>query len=214
VLGSQLARGSGSELVLVCAYPCDEFPSRGASTGYKQFLREDAEDAIRRAQEGISDLPQITSYVVAELSPAKCIESVAVREHASLIVIGSSHRSAVDRLLAGTTAERLLHGAPCPVAVAPNGWHSREAGAIRSIAVAYDQSDEAKAALAGAAAMARALGAHLRVIEVLEELKLGTSALMAGPGHDIRSGNLKSACASTSRGSSRSYPRRSPSIRS
>ena len=44
----------------------------------------------------------------------------------------------------GRPAERLLHGAPCAVAVAPRGYRG---GPIRHIGVAYDGSPEAEAAL-------------------------------------------------------------------
>src|SRR5215207_234562 len=149
-LASQLARGSGGELVLVNAYPYEDLPSRVSASGYRQYLREDAEAAIRRAQEGVRDLPDVATRIIAELSPAKGIQTEAVREGASLIVIGSSRRSGVGRVFAGTTAERLLHGAPCPVAVAPRGLHAREPGDIAAISVGYNGSTEAKAALVGA----------------------------------------------------------------
>ena len=181
-LAALLARGSDAELVLVCAYPYDDVPSRAANTGYRQYLREDAEGALERATAGIGELPPLRTRPIAELSPAKCIQSVAAQEGASLIVIGSSGRGGVGRVCAGTTAERLLHGAPCPVAVAPNGFHALEPGDIGTIAVGYDGSVEAKAALVGARSIARVRGARLRLIEVLDAAWLGTPALMSGPG--------------------------------
>jgi nucleotide-binding universal stress UspA family protein len=180
-LAAQLARGSGAELVLVCAYPCDDRPSRVSDVDFRRTLCADAETSIQRAQEGIDDLPTVTPRAIAELSPAKAIQTRATSEGASLIVIGSSHRGAVGRVLAGTTAERLLHGAPCPVAVAPAGFHVNHDHAIDTIAVAYDRSDEAKAALLAATAIAPALGARLRVVEVLDPRWMGAPALMAGP---------------------------------
>ncbi len=180
-LAAQLARGSGAELVLVCAYPYDDRRSRASNADYRRTLCAGAETSIQRAREGIPDLPTSTSRAIAELSPAKAIQMTATSEGASLIVIGSSHRGAVGRVLAGTTAERLLHGAPCPVAVAPTGFHADDDHAIDTIAVAYDRSDEAKSALLAATAIAPALGARLRVVEVLDPRWMGTPALMAGP---------------------------------
>ena len=182
-LAAQLARGSDAELVLVCAYPYDDVPGRGVSTGYRQYLREDAEAALERATSEMGELPQVRTLPVAEVSPAKGIQGVASKEGASLIVIGSSGRGGVGRVFAGTTAERLLHGAPCPVAVAPKGFHSLEPGDIGTIAVGYDGSVEAKAALAGARSIARARGARLRLVEVLDAIWMGTPALMSGPSY-------------------------------
>jgi nucleotide-binding universal stress UspA family protein len=181
-LAALLARGTGAELHLVCAYPYDDVPSRGANAAYRQYLRKDAETAIERATEGIDDLPQVRSRPIPEVSPAKGIQDLATKEGASLIVIGSSSRGGTGRVFAGTTAERLLHGAPCPVAVAPRGFHSHVPADIATIAVGYDGSVEAKAALVGAKTIARVRGARLRLVEVLDSAWLGTPALMQGPG--------------------------------
>jgi nucleotide-binding universal stress UspA family protein len=180
-LAAQVGRDSGAELVLVCAYPYDDTPSRASNAEWRRSLEVGAYESIRRAQEGIADLPVVAPHAIAEMSPAKALQATATSEKASLIVIGSSHRGAIGRVLAGTTAERLLHGAPCPVAVAPTGFHADGDHAIDTIAVAYDRSDEAKAALLAATAIAPALGARLRVVEVLDMRWLGAPALMAGP---------------------------------
>jgi nucleotide-binding universal stress UspA family protein len=183
-LAAQLASGSGAELVLVCAYPYDDRPARASNAEFRRSLRADAEQSIRRAQEGIPDLPVVSSRAIADLSPAKAIQTMSTSEDASLIVIGSSHRGGVGRVFAGTTAERLLHGAPCPVAVAPTGFHAQDEHDIETIAVAYDRSDEAKSALLAATAIAPALGARLRVVEVIEAPWIGSPALMASPVYD------------------------------
>ena len=182
-LAAQLARATGSELEAVATYPYDDTVGRASNVGYRTLLREDAEERIAKACEGIPDLPKVLPRAVADTSPARAIQDRATHDGGSLIVIASSHRGGVGRVLAGTTAERLLHGAPCPVAVAPKGYHDRAAGPIETIGVAYDDSTEAKAALAGAVAMARALHARLRVFSVLDTLWMGTPALMAGPGY-------------------------------
>lgn len=184
-LAAQLARGSGAELLLVCAYPYDDRPSRASNADFRRSLCADANQSIGRAQEGIPDLPMVTPHVIAELSPAKAIHTMATTEGASLIVIGSSHRGGVGRVLAGTTAERLLHGSPCPVAVAPAGFHAEDEHDIETIAVAYDRSDEAKVALLAATAIAPALGARLRVVEVLDPSWIGTPAPMPGLAFDV-----------------------------
>jgi len=184
-LAAHFARGSGAELVLVCAFPYDDTPSRAGNLDFRRELREAAHNSIQRAQEGFDDLSVVTPQTVAELRPAKALQAIATSEGASLIVIGSSHRGGVGRVLAGTTAERLLHGSSCPVAVAPTGFHAAGDHDIETVAVAYDRSDEAKAALLAATAIAPALGARLRVVEVLDSVWAGTPALMAGPSYDV-----------------------------
>jgi hypothetical protein len=58
-LAAALARSSGAEIVLVCAYMYEAVPSRASSSGYRQYLREDAEKAIQAAQQGIPGLPSM-----------------------------------------------------------------------------------------------------------------------------------------------------------
>jgi len=190
-LAAMLARGGDAELVLVCAYPYDDVPGRGSHTGYRQYLREDAEAAMGRATAGMGELPHTRRLLTAEVSPAKAIQNVAAHESASLIVIGSSGRGGAGRVFAGTTAERLLHGAPCPVAVAPQGFQAVEPGDIGTIVVGYDGSVEAKAALVGARTIARVRGARLRLVEVLDATWMGTPALMQGPGYILTPGDAE-----------------------
>jgi nucleotide-binding universal stress UspA family protein len=182
-LATRLARHTGAEIELVCAYPYDDHPT-GPAGGqeFRRYPREDAEDTLALVQEGISDLPQLATRTIADHSPARALQTLAERDGVSLIVIGSSHRGDTGRVLAGTTAERLLHGAPCPVAVAPRGFHVEDETSIRTIAVGWDGSPESRAALVGATAVARSLGAQLHVVEVLDMDLVGTPALMSAPG--------------------------------
>ena len=112
-------------------------------------------------------------------APARALTETAEREHADLVVVGSSHRGTVGRVLPGTTAERLLHGAPCAVAVAPRGY---EGGAVRHIGVAYEGSPEAEAALRAAEALALELRAALTVYCVVEPPPATDSMIAAGVG--------------------------------
>jgi nucleotide-binding universal stress UspA family protein len=66
----------------------------------------------------------------------------------------------------GTTTERLLDGAPCPLAIAPRGWSERP---LAAIAVAVLPSPEGRAALTAAAELARAARVPLRVVMVLSD---------------------------------------------
>ncbi|MEA2255721.1 MAG: hypothetical protein QOG35_1766 [Solirubrobacteraceae bacterium] len=100
------------------------------------------------------------------VSAARALQEAAEEEDAGLLVIGSSRRSAPGRVLAGSTAERLLHGAPCPIAVVPSEWTSERP--LATIGVAYAHGPEGDEALRSAHALARRLGASLRVITVVK----------------------------------------------
>jgi nucleotide-binding universal stress UspA family protein len=86
-------------------------------------------------------------------------------------------------VLPGSTAERLLHGSPCPVAVAPKGYAQRSSDELAVIGCGYDASLSAAHALETAHRLAVATGARLRVIRVFKPLAFDTppdSVLMGG----------------------------------
>jgi len=64
----------------------------------------------------------------------------------------------------GSTAERLLHGSPCPIAVAPKGYAHHEPAEPGIVGCGYDGTPSADGALAIAHRLAAATGARLRVI--------------------------------------------------
>jgi nucleotide-binding universal stress UspA family protein len=100
-------------------------------------------------------------------SAARALHELADDEDAGMLVIGSSRRAAPERLLLGSTAERVIHGAPCPVALVPRSWvHEHN---FHTIGVAYVDSQEGREALRGAYALARRAGARLRVVTVVKE---------------------------------------------
>jgi nucleotide-binding universal stress UspA family protein len=182
-LASSLARRTGAEIVLARAYPYDDEAGHLGDSSRRHNLRQDAQQTLDRLRATADVRLQITTRTIADPSPSRALHSLAERERAALVVIGSSHRGAVGRVFAGTTAERLLHGAPCPVAVAPLGFAGRES--ISRIAVGWNRSAEATAALNAATAIARALGAELRVVEVLDIQWAGTPAILPGSGAEL-----------------------------
>jgi nucleotide-binding universal stress UspA family protein len=98
-------------------------------------------------------------------SAARALHEAAEAEEAGLLVVGSGRRGPLGRAMPGSTAARLLRGAPCPVAVVPRAWTAR--GEIATIGVGYTESDEAREALRGAYALARRAGATLRALTVV-----------------------------------------------
>lgn len=117
-------------------------------------------------------------------SVARAFFEVAEDEHTSLIVVGSTQRGRLDRLLAGRTALGLLQGARGAVAVAPLGYGRSSERAIARIGVAVDGSEESLSGLAGAIELARAGAAELRILTAVEPTPIGygdaIEALTAG----------------------------------
>jgi nucleotide-binding universal stress UspA family protein len=110
-----------------------------------------------------ADYP-VTTRVVTDASVPRALHVLARNEAASMIVVGSTGRGHAGRVLPGSTAERLLHGAPCAVALAPRGYVRAPVG---TIAVGFVDSSEGHAALTTAHALALRVGARLRVVSAL-----------------------------------------------
>jgi nucleotide-binding universal stress UspA family protein len=104
---------------------------------------------------------------VAAASVGRGLHELADRESTDLLVVGSSHRGFLGRVLLGDDTRDSLNGAPCAVAVAPLAY-ARELGGVHAIGVGYDGSDESKAALALARQLACRRGAHVRALQVVE----------------------------------------------
>ena len=177
----RLADATGARLQLASAYPYEEWPSRVASHEFGAFLRDEAQAVLDRRAASLGD-GTVATHTIADHSPPRALHGLAERIGAALIVVGSTHRGAIGRVLPGSTGERLMHGSPCPVAIAPRGYAAE--GPIRVVGVGYDASDESEAALRAACRVARTFNAHLRVIRVFDATRVGTPALMTFPGYE------------------------------
>jgi nucleotide-binding universal stress UspA family protein len=165
-LAGTLAHAAGADIVAVCAFPYDDRPEAHFNLALRPLLVERAESTLDRLCQALDDDPHVRRLAIADLSPARALERVAHDENASLIVVGPSHVGHRGRLQPGSTADRLLQGAPCPVALAPQGYRLRPGTATGRVTVGYDGLPEAEEALQAATMLARGLDSSLRVIRV------------------------------------------------
>jgi nucleotide-binding universal stress UspA family protein len=163
-LARVLADPSGGKVIAACVYSYEPVYSKGGGDDYTygEALRADAERVLASA-EGASE-----RRAVPGTSPAHAIHGLAEAEEADLIVVGSTHHGAVGKVLIGGVGEKLLHGSPCPVAVAPKGFAAAPAVEIRKIAVAYNGAPESERALALATRVAIESGGTLQLYTAVE----------------------------------------------
>jgi nucleotide-binding universal stress UspA family protein len=184
--GVAAARFTGAPLIIASASAAAG--DRPAAGQHDEELVVDASDALDAARrelepEGIA----VDCRELATTSAARALHELSETEDAGLLVVGSTRRGAVGRVLPGSTAERLMHGATCPIAIIPSGW---EAGnGLNTIGVAYVDSDEGREALQGGYALARRAGAALRVLTAVKAnlaMYGETETAIAGQrGHEI-----------------------------
>jgi nucleotide-binding universal stress UspA family protein len=158
-LAGALAVLTGSPVVLgaVYSFEGDAWPAR-----------ELADRWLAEAQERLSAFIPRTAVAIPSTSPAHGLNQLAAAHDARLIVLGSSRRGPIGRVLTGSTARRTVHGAPCAVAVAPHGWEIRPAEAPLVFGAGITAGPEAGEALALAADLAAAAHAPLRVLSVVD----------------------------------------------
>jgi nucleotide-binding universal stress UspA family protein len=134
--------------------------------GWMEPLQTDPEvlAAGDRALEQLRGDTGVQSRSIVDVSVPRALHELARRQGSGLIVVGSTKRGRVGRVMPGSTAERVLHGAECAVALAPNGYRRRP---VETIAVGFVDTPEGHAALAAAHALAQHANARVRAISAL-----------------------------------------------
>jgi nucleotide-binding universal stress UspA family protein len=167
-LGRWFARSLRVSSILAVVHPGP------AAIGTARVDAEWVADRHRLAEEILDEARRLpgadatTEYrIVAASSAAHGLHDLVEAEHAALVVVGSRATGPEERLFAGSTANRLLSGSSCPVAVAPSGVRHRELGELSRIGVAYIDTPEAAGALDLGVRLARRTGAALRLFTVV-----------------------------------------------
>ncbi len=152
--------GGGIRVVLAVA-PAQRLlaPGTAAPRGEQERLELSA-----RARAELDGSADVQVSVVEYSSAAGALQVEAERDHAELIVVGSSHRGRAGRILLGTVTQAVVDAAPCAVAVAPAGFAAAAPERFTTVGVGFDDSPEAAAALALAASIARRAGAELHIL--------------------------------------------------
>src|SRR3954447_8091004 len=165
-LTGRLALVNGGELVAVRALPLEYYVSRGGAPAFSEVAVEDA-TAELRADLAAAGL-EARVVVVGDSSPAPALHRVAEADAPDGVVVGSAHHGRIGAVLAGDDAAATLHGAPCPVAVAPRGLAGREWAAVRKVGGGSEGGPGSRRALELALGLARWAEAEVLVRSVVE----------------------------------------------
>jgi len=170
-LGLRLAQATGDRLVVAVVYPEAYEAGMGrVDAEWVAHMRGQAQEVLEQARGLLGEGSGADLRTVASSSAARGLHDLAEAEGATAIVVGSTHRAPRRRMFPGSTGEGLLHGSSCPVAVAPRGLRERPQGELRTVACAFVDTPDAHEALHGAAALARRIGARLRVVSVVGQV--------------------------------------------
>lgn len=171
-LGGVLARRLELPVVLITVFVHHPLLT-GPETEGQREARAAAQQDLLELGRTLDGVVIDDTLVVASSSPARALHERSTDPSTALVVVGSTTRGAIRRVLPGNIAHELLSGAACPVAIAPNGYAEQDARPLADVGVAFDGSTESQQALAGARQLARRARATLRVITVVEPLAFG-----------------------------------------
>jgi nucleotide-binding universal stress UspA family protein len=170
--GVTVARFTGARLIIASVHRGPVVPVVPPGSvmplpiGVDEDLVEDCTPELERIEKELEH-EDITfeCRALRSTSAARALHEAAETLDAGLAVVGSTRRVVAGRVLPGSTAERVIRGAPCPVAVVPRHWRAR--GALDTVGVGFLDTEEGREALRGALALARRARAKLRVLTVV-----------------------------------------------
>jgi nucleotide-binding universal stress UspA family protein len=170
VLAQWAADVLGVPLVVAVVHPAPAPISSGrVDAEWVADRHNAAERVLDGAREFLKEAAVPVEYrMVASSSAAHGLHDLAEELAAAVIVIGSGRAAAKQRLFAGSTAERLLAGSVCPIAVAPAEMETPP-GTLGRIGVAYIDTPDGRAALDEAARLARRTRTPIRLYTVVAE---------------------------------------------
>jgi nucleotide-binding universal stress UspA family protein len=170
VLGARLARATGEPLLVVTVYPQENPIGIGrVDAEWVAAMREHAREVSEGARRFLEERGVAPEHrVVGSGSAAHGLDDLAEAEHAGMIVVGSERHGARRRISPGSTGERLLHGAICPVAIAPRGFREQPLDTpIQRIGVAFVDTPEGREAVKVAGELAADTGATVTFYTVV-----------------------------------------------
>jgi len=128
-LAVSLARGRGASLDLVLVVP--EVQQFGAAhapkAGFETLLNEQAREWLDEALALVPDDVPAEAHIRSGDSDAHALIEAAEELGADVLVIGATSGGLFKRFTVGSVASALLHASTVPVALAPHGYHRKEA---------------------------------------------------------------------------------------
>jgi nucleotide-binding universal stress UspA family protein len=166
-LACQMAALGGAEMTVV--YPYHPLLASAGSDSAEAAARDELE-----AMRGDDPVLAAAIFHWSNASwPIRALHELASYEAADLIVMGAVPERPERQHI--SLMERMVHGAPCAVAVAPDGYADRTAAVMKEIGVGFADSVEGRAAIALGCELARLTRARLRIIAAA-----GLSATLGG----------------------------------
>jgi nucleotide-binding universal stress UspA family protein len=156
-LAATLAALLGSDLTVVFPYR----PVLASASG--DVAEERVRGEVAALTAGIEDMKGCTYHWTPSSWPIHGLHEMAHYEGADLIVFGSAREGLADHLHV-SLMERMVHAAPCAVAVAPAHYADSPPAQLLRVGVGFSSSEEGMCAMRLARELAARTGGRLHVI--------------------------------------------------
>jgi nucleotide-binding universal stress UspA family protein len=116
---AELAKLSGSKLVIVFAYEIPAAYGGGETGDYRRTLKELAEQATDDAVERVRDTGVEYEVALVPKRPVDALLEVAAKMDAQMIAVGTHGEHPLTGAILGSVPHKLLHVSTIPVLVVP-----------------------------------------------------------------------------------------------
>jgi nucleotide-binding universal stress UspA family protein len=161
---------SGRPIHVVTVYPGAAPVGAGrVDVEWVAHNREEAEHVLDGARAALEGTDATFRAIPADSAPRGLHEAMEASGPGAVAVVGSRNTKGIRRTSPGSTADRLLTGAPGPVVLVPWDYEEAPQPQVRRIAVAYIDTVDGRAALAAARAHAKEVAASVDLVTVLPD---------------------------------------------
>jgi nucleotide-binding universal stress UspA family protein len=168
-LGVEAARTLKTSLAVVTVVPkpwTTPSPAR-VDAEFAQYADRLAVDSAAQAKECIATLDpdlEVTFHKYAHRSAPGGLLAAVEELKAEALVLGSAADGRLGQVVVGSTADRLLHSSPVPLAICPRGYRGSKSHGLTRITAAYPGTEESLQVVQRVAALAAQLEVPMRVI--------------------------------------------------
>lgn len=168
-LGAALADGLGTGLTVVSvARRSWGTPSISrVDTEFIEWSRRVAEDDLVAARARLAERSPSRDAVFRRVEgrsvPAALVAAARDEQDATVIVLGSAADGRLGQVVLGSTADRLVHSSPVPVAVAPRGYRAPTDG-VERLTFAWSGDEAEVASISRLAELVEPTQAHVRIV--------------------------------------------------
>ena len=116
--GLEIAKLMNSKVYVIYVVDIMPFvglPTEGFWETIREVLEEEGKEAFKKIEEISKEVGVDITTEILEGSPAEEIVKYAEKKGIDLIVMGTSGKSGIDRILLGSVAEKVSRRAQCPV---------------------------------------------------------------------------------------------------